>query len=106
MTIRTLMSIVRARSAVIARWTGDTAPRIVAATKSTAAASGRPAAPAANPAPIARAQAITRRDRRVTSAPYAAGCSCSSHMRMPVWPTASTIASVVSLAASYFTWSR
>ena len=47
-----------------------------------------------------------RRHRHARAAPPEAGSSCSSYIRMPVWPAASTMADVVSLAASYWTWSR
>ena len=69
-----------------ARRAGKMPPATAAAMKHAAAAVARPAADNARPAPIAAAQATISRQRHAMAAPPTAGSSCSSHIRMPVWP--------------------
>src|SRR5687767_14950261 len=71
-----------------------------------AALASTPRADARSPAPSVAPEATTRRHRHAATPWAASGSSCSSHIRMPVSPIASTRVDVVSLAASYFTCSR
>src|SRR5687768_7655022 len=99
------MSSVLDRAAVSARRAGYTAPARVAS-RYNGADAGESSVEASQPVTRAAPDRPIRRVRHSSTAGVATGSSCSSHIRMPVSPIASTSAAVVSFAASYFTCKR
>ena len=105
-SISALMSSARIRIDATARRAGNTPPAITATRQAAMRhESGAPSSGIANPAASA-SPATSTRTARARDEGGTRGASCSSHARMPVSATASTIALVDRTAASYFTCRR